>query len=322
MTPGAAAVIVLIVVVAAVGYLAISARLYGQITAVPPDSPLFGSPNTPASFSMMGLDCRPYRMPGHETVEFPDRTRSVGISGWWIPVAGDPAAPCVVVVHGYASCRRDPAILLAAGMLHRAGFAVLAIDLRNHGESGRTGGRHTGGIREQADVLGAWDWLVRERHQAPGRIGLFGISLGAASVLMAAGAEPAVAAAWSDSSYGDLDEATAAELRRNRLPAFLLPGGRLAARLLDGPGLGADSPLRGVAAMTGRAVFITHGTRDTRLHVRFADELIEAGATAGAHVGSWIVDGSEHAEAIVDHPAEYERRLVDFFGRALRGDVS
>jgi fermentation-respiration switch protein FrsA (DUF1100 family) len=74
--------------------------------------------------------------------------------------------------------------------------------------------------------------------------------------------------------------------------------------------------------MTGRAVFITHGTRDTRLHVRFADELIEAGATAGAHVGSWIVDGSEHAEAIVDHPAEYERRLVDFFGRALRGDVS
>ena len=73
----------------------------------------------------------------------------------------------VVVVHGYTACRRDGWVLLAAGMLHRHGFAVLAIDLRNHGDSGRTGGRHTGGIRESADVLGAWDWLVTERHVAP-----------------------------------------------------------------------------------------------------------------------------------------------------------
>lgn len=322
MTPGAAAAILLIVVAAVAGYLAISAWLYAQITRVPPDAAMFGSSDTPAAFSIAAMDCRPFWMSRYETVEFPDRTGTVGICGWWIPVMNDPRAPAVVVVHGYASCRRDPSILLAAGMLHRAGFAVLAIDLRNHGDSGRTGGRHSGGIREHADVLGAWDWLVRERPHAPGRIGLFGISLGAASVLIAAGAEPAVAAAWSDSSYGDLDEATAAELRRNRLPGFLLPGGRLAARLLDGPGLQANSPLRGIAAMTGRAAFVTHGTRDTRLDVRFADELIRAGAAAGAHVESWIVDGSEHAEAIVDHPAEYERRLVDFFGRALRIDAS
>jgi uncharacterized protein len=318
MTAGTAAAVVLVVAAAAAGYLAVSAWLYAQITRVPPDPAPGISSNTPSSFSMARLDCGPYRMPAYETVRFPDRTGSVAISGWWIPAAGDTAAPCVVLVHGYASSRCDPAILLAAGMLHRHGFAVLAIDLRNHGASGRTGGRHAGGIREHADVLGAWDWLVRERGRAPGRVGLFGISLGAASVLIAAGAEPSVAAAWSDSSYGDLDEATAAELRRNRLPGFLLPGGRLAARVLDGPGLREASPLGGIAAMTGRAVFVTHGTRDTRLDVRFAVELVRAGAAAGAHVESWIVDGSEHAEAIVDRPAEYEQRLVDFFGRALR----
>jgi dipeptidyl aminopeptidase/acylaminoacyl peptidase len=67
----------------------------------------------------------------------------------------------------------------------------------------------------------------------------------------------------------------------------------------------------------GRPVFITHGTEDTRLDVHYAHQLVTAGATAGVGTESWIVDGSGHADAIVDHPAEYERRLVDFFERSL-----
>ena len=224
----------------------------------------------------------------------------------------------MIVVHGFTASRRDGWVLLAAGMLHRHGFASLVIDLRNHGDSGRTGGRHTGGIRESADVLGAWDWLVSERHLPPHRIGLLGISLGAASVVIAAGDEPAVAAVWSDSSYGELDDATRAELRRNRLPGFLLPGGRLIARLLDGPGLQDKSPVLAVGRLEGRAVFVTHGTDDDRLDARYADQLAMAGVAAGARVETWVVPGSGHASAIVDRPAEYEQRLVDFFERTLR----
>ncbi len=73
-----------------------------------------------------------------------------------------------------------------------------------------------------------------------------------------------------------------------------------------------------MARLGGRHVFVTHGTADQRLDVHFADQLIQAGTASGALVESWIVEGSGHAGAIVDHPAEYERRLVDFFGRALR----
>jgi fermentation-respiration switch protein FrsA (DUF1100 family) len=317
--PGAGVVFVLAVVIAGVAaiYLAVCLRLYTRVTRVSPDSSLFGLPDTPAAFTARGLDCRPFLMPDYEAVELRDRTGTVGIAGWWIPAEAS-AAPVVVVVHGYTSCRRDPAVLLASGMLHRNGFAVLAIDLRNHGDSGRTGGRHTGGVRESADVLGAWDWLVHERHRPAVQVGLLGISLGAATVLIAAGAEPEVAAVWADSSYGDIDEATEAEIRRNGLPGFLLPGGRLVARLLDGPGLTGTDPIHGIAAMSGRAVSITHGTADSRLDVRYADELIRAGADAGARVESWIVEGSEHTQAIFDRPAEYEQRLVDFFARALR----
>lgn len=299
------------------GYLGLCAWLYDRITQVPSDSKLFGSPDTPAAFSADDVDTAAYAMPRFEDVAFPDRTGVVRIAGWWIPAERDPDAPVVIVVHGYTACRRDGWVLLAAGMLHRHGFGVLAIDLRNHGDSGRTGGRHTGGIRESADVLGAWDWLVTERHVAPDRIGLFGISLGSASVVIAAGDEPRVAAVWSDSGYGDIDDATRAELRRNHLPPFLLPGGLLVGRLLDGPDLREKSPLRAMTLLGGRSVFVTHGTADQRLDVRYADQLIEAGEAAGARMGSWIVEGSGHAGAIVDHPTEYERHLVDFFSETI-----
>ncbi len=311
-------VVLVILGLAVLAYVALCAVLYDRITRVPADSPMFGSANTPGGFSADDLDCRAFLMPDYREASFPDRTGRVRIAGWWIPAAGDPGAPAVIVVHGYTACRRDGWTLLAAGMLHRHGLGVLAIDLRNHGDSGRTGGRHTGGVLESADVLGAWDWLVGERGLDPRSVGLFGISLGAASVVIAAGSEPHVAAVWSDSGYGDIDDATRAELRRNHLPPILLPGGLLVGRLLDGRGVRASSPLAAMGRLGGRPVFVTHGTADDRLDVRYADQLIEAGRGSGALVESWIVPGAGHAAAIVDEPAEYERRLADFFDRTLR----
>ncbi len=309
-------------IVAIIAYLLGCAGLYHRLTRIPKDSRMFRSTNTPAAFEAPPVETEPYLVPRYDTVSFADRTARITIAGWWMPVEGDPTAPAVVVVHGYTACRRDERILLAAGMLHRHGFAVVAIDLRNHGDSGRTGGRHTGGVREADDVLGAWDWLVKVRGLSPDRVGLFGISLGAASVLIAAGDEPRVAAVWADSSYGDLDEASRAEVDRAHLPAFLMPGGHAAARILDGPGLRSKSPLLAMDHLGRRAVYITHGTLDSRLDVHFADELIAAGLAAGSTGGSWIVEGSEHADAIVDHPAEYEHRLTDFFERYIGSDDS
>ena len=63
-------------------------------------------------------------------------------------------------------------MLLAAGMLHKAGMAVLLIDLRNHGDSTVVNGRYAAGTREYRDVLGGWDWLVAQGHPAA-RTGVF-----------------------------------------------------------------------------------------------------------------------------------------------------
>ncbi len=36
---------------------------------------------------------------------------------------------------------------------------------------------------------------------------------------------------------------------------------------------------------------------------------------------SWIVEGSGHAAAMVDHPAEYEHHLVDFFSETIGSGI-
>lgn len=168
-------------------------------------------------------------------------------------------------------------------------------------------------------MLGAWDWLIRERGLVPGRIGLLGTSLGAATVLIAAGEEPSVAAVWEDSSYAEIDVAIRAELTRNGYPTILAPGGVLVARLVSGDDLTRPSPAGAVARLNGRPIFITHGEADARLSVQYARDLAAIVRANGGSVEPWLVPGVGHVDAARLHTDEYERRLAAFFGAARDG---
>ncbi len=313
--------VVIVVLLIAAAYVGASTVVYNRLSAVEAhcagDADI--SDNTPASFNTYNdLDTTPYLVSDYQEVSFPSRDDHLNIAAWYIPASSDAdAVPTVILVHGLNSCRRSPAILLAAGMLHRNGFNALLLDLRDHGDSQIEDGRYAGGTEEYRDVLGAWDWLVAEKGIAPERIGLLGMSLGAATTLIAAGEEPRVAAVWEDSSYADLHEAIRAELARNGYPEFLVDGGILLGRLIAGDDLTALSPLKAVEKMNGRPVYITHGTADTRLSVQYASDLADAIHASGGTVDPWIVDGAEHTRAIFLHPDEYEQRLVDFFHQTL-----
>ena len=312
--------------IALVGVAAIAVAGYGVASAVVWDrltkvdgachAEWLDNDRTGFSFPSVAVSPADYAMPSPEEVAFPSRDAGITISGWWIPAA-EPDAPAVVVVHGHTACKRDHAVLLPAGMLYRHGVSVLLIDLRDHGDSSDEDGRYAGGTEEYRDALGAWDWLQSAQSIPADRIGLLGISLGAATVLIASGEEPRVVATWEDSSYGDIRVAIRAELARNGYPQFLEMGGVAMARLLSGDDLTARSPLDAVRAMTGRALFITHGTADGRLGVDFAHALIEAAEAAEVDLDSWIVPGAGHAEAMGLDPAGYEARLVAFFETAL-----
>jgi dipeptidyl aminopeptidase/acylaminoacyl peptidase len=174
-----------------------------------------------------------------------------------------------------------------------------------------------GGIEEYRDILGAWDWLVTGQGIPPARIGLFGTSLGAATVMIAAAEEPQIAAVWADSSYAGVDLAIQNELALRRFPAFLGPTAVTAGRLLDGLDLTARSPLLAIPQIAQRPLFITHGDADARMPVEHAYLLADALRAAGQDIDPWIIPGSGHTQGIFDHTAEYETRLVAFFEASL-----
>ena len=315
--------LLILVGVPLVAYGGASAVVWDKLTSVPDECGGRWATNTPQAFEVPDsyeLDTTLWAMPAPTEVRLPSRDPGIDVAGWWIP-APEPAtvatAPAAIVVHGFTACRRDHAVLLPAGMLHLNGFSVLLIDLRDHGDSTREDGRFAGGTDEYRDVLGAWDWLRSEQGIAPGSIGLVGISLGAATVLLAAGSEPGVAAVWEDSSYADLGSAIDAELKREGYPTVLAFGGVLAARLLSGDDLVSYGPIDAVTRLGTRPLAITHGTQDSRLSVDYGRRLEAAARGGGTPVETWYVGGAEHAEAMITHPLEYERRLVAFLRAAL-----
>ncbi len=307
-----------VVALVMVGYVVVGAMVYNRLTEVAPhcDNDPVEYANTPAAFTLDDVDPAPYLMPDYQEVSFPSRDDHLNIAAWWIPGAGvtDPSAiPTVILVHGLGGCRRSPAVLLAAGMLHRNGFNTLLIDLRDQGDSQIEDGRYAAGTEEYRDVLGAWDWLISDQNIAPEQIGLFGTSLGAATALIAMGEEPRVAATWEDSSYADLHVAAQAELARNGYPTMLADSAVWIGKLISGDDLGSLSPLGAIAKLNGRPIYITHGDADTRLSVQYAYDLADAVRAQGGTVEPWIVPGANHVGAMFLQPEEYERRLADFF---------
>jgi len=298
-------------------YLYARARILDRLLAVVPNCDERWIGQTPAAFAVPGVDAGPFQMPDYEAVTIPSLDAAISLSGWYIGSDTGRAARAVVIVHGHNSCKREDRILLAAGMLRRHGISVLLIDLRNHGDSTVHTGRFAGGIREYRDVLGAWDWLVTAKGFDPAHVGLMGFSLGAATALIAAGVESRVAATWADSGYADLGAALRAEIERAGYPTWFASVAYLMIRLERGDDMTSLSPAAAVAKLHGRPLYIVHGTADTRLSVQYADDLAAEYRAAGGTIEPWIVAGSRHTEAIVNHAAEYERRLVWFFDSTI-----
>jgi dipeptidyl aminopeptidase/acylaminoacyl peptidase len=280
--------------------------------------------HNPASFDTSeeyaSFDTQPYQMPAYEEVSFPSRGTDIMLKGWYIET--DPAAPVVLLTHGgggeIPGSKRAPSILIPAGILARNGFNVLVYDLRNYGDSGRDNGRSAVGNKEFQDVLGAWDWLADAKGFAPGRIGLYGISLGGGTTLIAFGHEPRAAAAFVDSPLSDLPRSMDAALERNGYPTLLRQPAILMARYVGGVDLLTHSPTEAILNDNGRPIYIVHGSADTDISVEQTHALAALAKEKDANLTVWIPEDVGHVGSVFVLPEEYEQRLVGFFREALK----
>jgi dipeptidyl aminopeptidase/acylaminoacyl peptidase len=261
------------------------------------------------------IDLARYAMPNYETIRFPSRQPGINLAGWW--VEGKPGAPAVILVHGLGGCKNAIDVLVPAGMLWRNGFSVLMIDLRNIGESDFVDGRSTAGNVEYQDVLGAWDWLATDKGFNPARVGIFGESLGGATSLFAFAVEPRIAALFLESTYADLEQMIAEDLKNQGFPGFLASSAILMGRVLSGQNFLAHDPVAVIQQVGTRPIYVVHSQEDTRVPIDQARELVAAARAAGDNVTAWFTDHGEHVQTPAAYPAEFERRLVGFFHQSL-----
>ncbi|MBO7761526.1 MAG: alpha/beta hydrolase [Clostridia bacterium] len=219
----------------------------------------------------------------------------------------DPAAPIEILFHGY---RGDPERDMS-GAIERAfavGHNALVVSQRAAGES--EGRVITFGIRERWDCLSWVDYVIKAFGPSV-RIMLSGVSMGAATVLMAAG-EPLpenVYAILADCPYSSARDIIMTVMRSRRLPARLLyPFVRLGARLFGHFDPDETSPLSAIAR-TRLPVILYHGEADGFVPCEMSRRL-SAAAAAPCHLIT--VPGADHALAYPRDPEAYLNALREF----------
>jgi dipeptidyl aminopeptidase/acylaminoacyl peptidase len=244
----------------------------------------------------------------YRDVSFPARGGDVQIAGWYIPHAGSDRA--VILVHGKDSSRTNEfqgAFPQFAAALHARGLAVLMIDMRGHGRSGDA--HFSFGLNEQRDIQGAADWL-KAQGVAPGKIGVLGVSMGAASSVLATAHDPDIGALVEDCSYAAIYPIIAREWRTaSGLPDVFLPSTLLMSRLMFGYDLATSRPVDAIGEIAPRPVLIIHGTADRLIPISDAEQLHAALPSSEL----WEVPGAAHAGSYAANPHAYADRVAAFF---------
>ena len=234
-----------------------------------------------------------------------------------------PGAPIELMFHGYKGhAERD----LSGGVerCFRLGHSALLIDHRGSGYS--DGSILTFGILEKRDCRAWIDFAIREFGE-DAKLILTGISMGAATVMMASGepasGEPAAGSpaagealppqiqyVLADCGYTSPREIISKVMRDMKLPpALLYPCATLGARLFGGFDLNEYSPMEAMATCRVPIVF-AHGDADGFVPCDMSVRLYEACASEKKKLV--IIPGAGHGLAFPVGRDEYVNALAEF----------
>jgi pimeloyl-ACP methyl ester carboxylesterase len=229
------------------------------------------------------------------------------LSGWWVPAANN-AVGDVVLVHGVNRSRIEN--VRKVPFLHARGFNVLLFDMRHHGKSG--GALSTFGYLEQRDVRAA---VAYAHSRSPGPVVAWGISLGAASVVLDAADDPAIAGIVCDSSYRSLVDTVRhhAALLHGWAPWLRpVPVSVLAEEALFWIGRrGGFDPrqvdvVQAAHRLGSRPALFVCNSGDRRMPMEIAFELKDA---AGPQARVLVVPGHSHGGSYREATAEYQHAV-------------
>jgi fermentation-respiration switch protein FrsA (DUF1100 family) len=254
------------------------------------------------------LDTVPY-----ETVTI---TSFDGLSlvGYYLAAPGSSAT--VILAHGYTGNAKEMGIF-ARFFYETLGYNVLLPDARGHGASG---GAYIGfGWHDRLDYLKWIDWVTARPAAGPVRIVLYGVSMGAATVLMTAGEAslpPEVKAVIEDAGYTSAAEELLYQARTMFHLKGILRSGLFRAmnwlvKRRAGYTFEEASALEQVRNIKIPVLFI-HGGADTFVPTAMVYPLYEA-CTAPKEL--FITPGAGHVQSSATNTEEYKKRITQFLER-------
>lgn len=231
----------------------------------------------------------------------------VKIAGWYIPGQNGAA---IILLHGFGGNRLG--MDFQAQFLAKAGYGVLMVDLRGHGQSG--GKYRDWGWHDDWDVAAEVAFL----QQQPGvqHVGIEGFSYGSVIALASASKIKSIEAVVADAP----DMLTAGDVRAivkspDTLKIYI--NTRLS-DLMSTVYLGIPIPspvVQDMPRLAGRPVLLIGGGSEY-LEVDYIKSYYKA---AREPKSIWIIPEATHGQTWVKRPQEYTQRVTAFFDAALLG---
>ena len=220
-----------------------------------------------------------------------------------------PGAPIEILFHGYRGyAERD----LNGGVerCFALGRSVVLVDQRGSGKS--DGHVITFGVRECRDCI-AWIKEINRRFGEDAEVIIAGVSMGAATVMMAAGESDLpenVLCCLADCGYSTSKEILHKVLRDLKLPVWLFyPLIKLGARLYGGFSLESNSPMDAVQRSRVPLIFV-HGDEDDFVPCEMSRRLYAACSSPLKHLH--ISKGAGHGLAFPVERGDYVAAIAEF----------
>lgn len=222
------------------------------------------------------------------------------------------SSPLAICCHGYRSTSvRD--FCGGAKMLFEHGLNVLLIDQRAHGQSG--GHTITFGIKERYDCL---DWINYSiaRFGSDVKITLYGLSMGATTVLMTCGLSlpENVISALADCPYSSPSDIIKKVMKKDmRLPLILYPAVYLGALIYGHFKLNETTACESVKNSKIPTVII-HGESDNFVPCEMSKEIYESNTEM---ITRYTFPNADHGLSFITDTKRYGKIVDDFIKKSL-----
>jgi pimeloyl-ACP methyl ester carboxylesterase len=301
------------------GYFGVGYYVFGIAASVPCEVWIEEAENKPDNWSLgekADWDPSDYFIENYKEVSIFADDGEIELKSWW--VENNLSNPTIILLHGLTSSKNSPDILLPMGMMNKSEFNLLAIDMRDHGESTCEDGFYAAGQNETDDVVAAIDWLI-DKGISPSNIGIYGNSLGALVGLMTPAKTNEFGSIAVIDPPVDFETLVREEMSYQGFPTFLWEPIYHYALVFKRINMLKDIPEEALSKGNKQPLLIFSGLQSDRVLPHHSDDLVDIAKANNIDYNIYKYDGMGHTQILYFYTEEYSQLLTDFYKSTLSG---